>query len=166
MIPFSYEKISDLFKQCPYKAIRLQFNGFIGFIFPCDEVRVITVHINTAVFFTEIEQCKQFLITVFSIDTQNIFGTCCSWTEFRTCLEYIIVGTNRFQFPQSLEYLSLIGLTAVKFLVYIRMIHIVIELTDFITAVNNGYTALCEHIGMEHDIRIDGKFQGFIIVIP
>ena len=46
----------------------------------------------------------------------------------------------------------------------IIMISVVVQHSDLVTAVENRYSAQCEHACMEHDISIDGLLQCFLII--
>ena len=59
-----------------------------------------------------------------------------------------------------------VEITAVEFLVDIRVICIVVQLTDFIAAVDDGDAAEGKHERVEHYICFYGDIQRLVVLIP
>ena len=147
--------------------------------FSGNQVRIFSffIHPSSSFLVAEVVEAVEFLTVFFTHDTKNrgIMNVVSIYVG--GSIENCFVLTNLLQLRQRLEDLSLdsirilavfcqippertaVNIAAVYAFIRIFLISIIIDLSDFISAVQHWDTGLGEHIGMKHQVHADSFFH-------
>ena len=125
--------------------------------------------------FAEVEECQELLLPEGAADAEDVGRAGVHRIECRPRLEDLVGGADVLErsergedpaliafgiltlFRESPVEFAAVEIAAVEFLI--------VELTHLVAAVDDGNAALREHVGVEHDVRVNGKTQRVVVVV-